>query len=268
MLRGKALLGVDVGFSKSRASTGIAWYASGRFEAAAVKSDKKARLSCLPSRFCADAAALDGPLVPQGSEGSSDSPRYAERLLSRGTFQHRCKPGFSHFGTGLELRKASHIAASQVRNVVKENSRLSAPFCLGTRSIVEAFPNAFLGVLLDDDVYAKSPKLKRGQKFDWLYESAIENRALERVMSHVGFCPPGLLAAVQREQHHEKRAAYVCLITAACVAAKELTSIGDKDGGWIVLPPLALWADWSKNALDESERALTAETSARNRIAR
>jgi len=268
MPRDKVLLGVDVGFSKSRASTGIAWYASGRFEAAAVKSDKEARLACLPSRFCADVAALDGPLVPQRSEGSSDSPRYAERFLSRGAFQRRCKPGFSHFGTGLELRKASHIAASQVRNVVKANGRLAKPFCAGTHSIVEAFPNAFLGVLLDEGVYAKSPKLKRGKKFDWLYEHAKENRALERVMLHVDFQPPGLLAAVQQEQHHEKRAAYVCLITAACVAANKITSIGDKDGGWIVLPPRALWADWSINAFYDSERALAAEMFTRNKIAR
>ena len=262
----KALLGVDVGFSKSRASTGIAWYASGRFEAAAVKSDKEARLACLPSRFYADVAALDGPLVPQRSGGSPDRLRYAERFLSRGTFQHRCKPGFSHFGTGLELRKASHIAAFQVRNVVKENGCLAMPFCAGTHSIVEAFPNAFLGVLLDDDVFAKGPKLKRGKKFDWLYEHAIENRALYSVMTHIGFCPPGLLAAVVREQHHEKRAAYVCLATAACVAADKFTSIGDKDGGWIVLPPRALWADWARNAFDKSERALAAETSTRNRL--
>jgi hypothetical protein len=35
--------------------------------------------------------------------------------------------------------------------------------------IVEAFPNAFLGVCVSSEQYFSIPILKRGQKFDWLY---------------------------------------------------------------------------------------------------
>ncbi len=246
-------MGIDIGFSTSRASTGVAWYTSGRFGVHAVKSGKAQILDCLPKSFCADVAALDGPLVPNSKNGGT---RYAERCLARGAFQRRCKPAFSHFGTGYALRKATRVAASQIRDVVKERSLRQTPFSFARRSIVEAFPNAFLGVILDDDVYEKRPHLKRGQKFDWLYERAMEERVIDKLVSHIGFAIPGLLDAVQREEHHEKRAAHICLLTAACVAANKLTGIGDEHGGWIILPPLVLWANWSRKALDESERAL------------
>jgi hypothetical protein len=35
-------------------------------------------------------------------------------------------------------------------------------------SIVEAFPNAFLGVLMPEEELLSAPGLKRGRRFDWL----------------------------------------------------------------------------------------------------
>jgi hypothetical protein len=38
---------------------------------------------------------------------------------------------------------------------------------------VEAFPNAFLGVLMPEEELALAPKSKRGRRFDWLYEQVV-----------------------------------------------------------------------------------------------
>jgi hypothetical protein len=39
--------------------------------------------------------------------------------------------------------------------------------------IVEAFPNAFLGVLTPEVDMLSELKLKRGRRFDWLYERMV-----------------------------------------------------------------------------------------------
>jgi hypothetical protein len=39
--------------------------------------------------------------------------------------------------------------------------------------IVEAIPNASLGVLTPEIELLSAPRLKRGQRFDWLYEQMV-----------------------------------------------------------------------------------------------
>jgi hypothetical protein len=143
----------------------------GRFGAEAVGSEKSERLACLPPGFRFDVAALDGPMVPRDNRNRFDCNRLAERSLSRGMFQRRCKPGFSHFGFGRQFRTATATAADEIAAVGMIWS-----------AMVEPFPNAYLGVLLEDSIYSRLPVLRRGQKFDWLHERAIENDAFERVM--------------------------------------------------------------------------------------
>ena len=103
--------------------------------------------------------AIDGPIVPD--EGEAVFKRAVERLFASGRFQRRCKPGFSHVkGTGLELRRAAGSAADCLAAVTS-----AWPPFLGVQSssIVEAFPNAFLGVCLDDRCYEAMHALKRGR---------------------------------------------------------------------------------------------------------
>ena len=59
--------------------------------------------------------------------------------------------------------------------------------------------------------------------------------------------------------NHDERAAFVCALTALCVAANDYTAVGDHDG-WIILPPYALLQPWARddleaNARDEALRA-------------
>jgi hypothetical protein len=49
--------------------------------------------------------------------------------------------------------------------------------------MVEAFPNAFLGVLIPEEELALAPKFKRGHRFDWLYDQMVKSGRLESLLS-------------------------------------------------------------------------------------
>jgi 3-octaprenyl-4-hydroxybenzoate carboxy-lyase len=91
--------------------------------------------------------------------------------------------------------------------------------------IVEAFPNAFLGVCLDDDVFGAMPSLRRGKKFDWLYEQWSSKGMVHKL--------PGLTtkeralfqAEFDKTVHHEHRAALVCVLTGLLTAHGHFTAI-------------------------------------------
>lgn len=112
-----------------------------------------------------DVIAIDAPLVPASC--SAITPRCAEQLLSRGIFQKRCKPGASHIlGTGHLLREHGRRAAHAIAGAASGDTMPPFPTIFPGAGIVEAFPNAFLGVALADRIYADSPRLARGSKFD------------------------------------------------------------------------------------------------------
>ena len=180
--------------------------------------------------------------MPVGSPDGLE--RICERLFIRGAFQTRCKRGLSHHGYGQDLRRAAAETASQVGHLASPGFEPERLVREGV-SIVEAFPNAFLGVLLPDACFS-GPAAGKRKKFDWLYEHAIRQGVFETVMEAVGWENPDLLAAIRAERDHEKRAAWICLLTAACAASGEAEVVGDAGSGWFWLPPLRLWAPWAK----------------------
>ncbi|RVI43994.1 DUF429 domain-containing protein [Sinorhizobium meliloti] len=251
------LLGIDVGFSRSRPTTGIAWSANGTFGAAKTHTDWKRRQQHLPAATTFSVIAIDGPLVPDGSPDLL--VRTCEQLLARGAFQRRCKPGSSHFGTGLQLKRAALETANQIRHLVSTPTLSQAVF--PDVAIVEAFPNAFLGVMLDEVAFADG-RIARGKKFDRMYELAVESGRLSALMSHLTWTAPDLLHTIEAECDHERRAAFICLLTAACAARGNAEIVGDPVSGWIWLPPSSLWANWAKAALEQNVARL-AQTDAR-----
>lgn len=255
MKRSLSFLGIDVGFSQKHASTGLAWQTSKEIRAATANADRESRLACLPIGFRANFAAIDGPLVPK--DIFPPIFRYSERCLARGVFSRRCKPGFSNWGHGLALRRAAWETAMQIKEIVGPMPTALERFAvIPGCAIVEAFPNAFLGVMLSDKVYARQPHLKRGQRFDWLYEEAKNAGVVKMLLKHLGDADDTLVRAISEERNHEKCAAYVCLLTALCAASGIAKMVGDKEGGWICLPPVSLWAGWASDALARSERDL------------
>lgn len=200
----------------------------------------------------ADVVAIDAPLLPI----CDDRKRCCERLFARGAFQRRCKPGFSHVkGTGQALRKAGFSTAGGLRALAPVRPQpVRFPLVFAQSSIVEAFPNAFLGVCIGDDIYACMPPLKRGEKFDWLYTAWCQSETFQAFTQQVSFLPESFVAFCKTNLDHEERAALICLATAASVANTSYTAIGDPEGGYFFLPPWQLWANWSRAEIDIQRR--------------
>lgn len=247
ILNETALLGIDVGFSKSRPTTGIAWSSRDGFGVAKTHTDWERRRGHIPPVMSFRVIAVDGPLVPTGYFDTL--VRTCEQVLARGAFQKRCKPGSSHFGTGLQLKSAALETARQVSHLASKP--IFANVVFDDIAIIEAFPNAFLGVLLSDQTFATRP-VRRGRKFDWMYDQAIEAGLFIHLMSVISWDAPDLLQSIETQRDHEKRAAYVCLLTAACAAAGKAEAVGNATSGWIWLPPLEMWAPWAQVALKKN----------------
>lgn len=97
-----SLLGIDVGFSESRATTGMALSVFGEIHTHRTFTDKARRLDCVPRGASPFAMiAIDGPLVPKDTPDTHY--RHCERLFVTGTYQKRCKPGLS-----VEAMKVVH----------------------------------------------------------------------------------------------------------------------------------------------------------------
>ncbi len=238
-----ALLGVDVGFSKTAKSTGMAWRVDGRISACRTGSAWEARCAALPAEVTFDLAAFDAPLVPPGDRLL---PRGCEAVFYRGAFWNRCRPGMSHHGRGLDLRRAGATAAEQFVAVVGcEFPLLSA--AVAGHAMVEAFPNTFMGVLLPEVLLDTLPPGR--SKSDRLYEACLTEEVFDRLIAGLGWPVAETVALLAAERNHDIRAAYVCLLTAGVAHAGTATVVGDCVGGWFWLPPGELWADWARAAV-------------------
>lgn len=243
------LIGVDIGFSKRRRSNGIAVVRDGKLIRAERLSVAE-RDAALRELTGVDVVAIDAPLLPRGT--ADTLPRYCERVFSRGLFQKRCKPGMSHVpGTGQLLREHGRRAAEQL--LAPDSFRPSEhPLkrVWPDSAIVEAFPNAFLGVVVSDNDYATAAKIKRGGKFDWLYDRWIERGSFPGVVA-AAHLPAEIATRCESEEDHDIRAALICLLTAAFAANGTAVAVGRDIDGYFFLPPRHLWQPWARSVIDE-----------------
>ena len=245
-----SVLGIDVGWSikyKKSAVCRLYWTAReidwkiGRFIATA--DDREKTISKIAGDHLLLAVAIDGPL----RHGFDQIGHYrsAERLLSRGELPKRIgKPGQSSSPNGKNL----NIQANKSAEFVKQRCRIREahhPVKIDKYAIVEAFPTTFLGTmienlaLLDDSNKKRSDRyfihLAKNQCFEKLVRRLIGNRTWSQPLFEV--------------VNHDDRAALVCAFTALCVATGEFTAVGDKEDGWIILPPRWMYAGWAWTAL-------------------
>jgi hypothetical protein len=105
-------------------------------------------------------------------------------------------------------------------------------------NIVEAFPNAFLGVVLPEEDFVPPATIRPRGKFDWLYDR-WRSRGLFRTIVAAARLPEEIAVRCEDETDHDLRAALVCLLTATFVFIDDYKAVGTETDGYFFLPPTA-----------------------------
>jgi hypothetical protein len=242
------LIGLDVGFSTKRRTSAVAKWSGTRLTLGRATSSWESRAGLIGGGFMTQVTAMDGPLlrVPHFEK------RACEQIFTMGLFQRRCKPGFSHIpGTGRKFREAGGESARQLADVTSGfDWSCEFPRVWAGKNLVEAFPNAFLGVVIPNQYFENMSVLRRGKKFDWLYDQCCDIQVFSKIIEAIGSIElQEILGIIEANQDHEERAALVCLLTATAVAKDRYTAVGEEHGGYFFLPPWDLWAKWSRQEL-------------------
>jgi hypothetical protein len=69
----------------------------------------------------------------------------------------------------------------------------------------------FLGVMMPEEELLSAPRLKRGRRFDWMYERIVTAGRLESALSKSLELPAEIWRRLISETDHELRAALICL---------------------------------------------------------
>lgn len=185
--------------------------------------------------------AIDGPLVRNLER--VHHYRSAEVLLSRGLFQSRGKPVQTSSGVGQKLHQHATELAELVIELEEEGHLTLADARQSDHvsrfAVVEAFPIAFLAVLLaDDDFPSRRPR--RGKISDKYWEIAIENGRLQRLAGtlSIGRDFDRLVSGIEDQ---DERAAFSSALSALCLAKTQYVAVGDPGCGDIILPDFDVW---------------------------
>jgi hypothetical protein len=84
------LMGIDVGFSKSRQTTAIACLDGDQLTLQRAGTTWESREAKIPKGFHPSFIAIDGPLLPRGTV--HDIRRQVESIFIRAPFHNRCRP--------------------------------------------------------------------------------------------------------------------------------------------------------------------------------
>ena len=256
-----AVLGIDPGYAKNKRTTGLGLLIIEstrlRWNSVNTATDSSWRLEDLrelvPRGTLLAGVAIDGPLVRDLE--TVHHYRSAEALLSRGLFQSRGKPGQTSSGIGQKLHQHATELAQLVIKLEREGHLTLAaaehPDPVSRFAVLEAFPNAFLAVLLSDDDFP-SHRPPRDKISDKYWEIAIENGRLQRLAEtlSIGRDFDRQIGAIE---DHDERAAFVSALAALCLAKTQYVAVGDPMCGDIILPDFDVWGGspqaWGKNTL-------------------
>ena len=238
-------LGIDVGFSANKATTGlclltidqnsVSWRCQNTWTDETRR--KQALRALVPAGTTLAGVGIDGPLA----SGLTCVQHYrsAEALLTRGAFQTRGKPGQTSSPTGQRLHKHATALAKMALDL-EQVSILPAthPDAIHEKRIAEAFPTAFLSVLLPEGSFSSTdPRVKS----DLYWMRALETGGLHDLLTQT--LTPGLVLDEPMDSisHHDARAALLCALVAVCVERGRYVAVGDSIDGDIILPPFELW---------------------------
>lgn len=242
--------GIDVGLTLVDRTSGICRTGDDGEVVTHTYIDRLSRVQELGRTILFDVLAIDAPILRKHE--LHYRPRACEKVFIWGAFQRRCKCGESQVpGTGQALRRAgvdtAHAFAADV-----SVSQCVRPFprVFGEHNIVEAFPNAFIGVTLSEQTFGSTPE--RGAKFDWLYDRWCEADVPGRLRELVAWDRETFWRATNNNNHHDERAALVCALTALCALRGTYVAVGEPSGGYFFLPPWETWAEWARKAVNHN----------------
>ena len=262
-------LGIDVGYSPSKDRTGLCLitleHGHFRWCCRNTGSQKARRLADLrdliPKGATISAVGIDGPLTTDFQ--LIDRYRAADAFLSRGAFSKRCKPGAVDARRGQIL----HYHATELAKLVEDYLRVADaghPDRIHQSRVVEAFPNAFLGVLLEgarcDQICDQLKGTGQEKKSDEFWKEAVGKHLLHDLIGHL---VPQIGLGKLDINDHDHRAAFVCALAGLCVAKNRYVSVGDPVDGNICLPPFNMWGvelgdRWGEVALRKNLPSLKA----------
>ena len=265
-------LGIDVGYSKRRRSTGLCLLevtpTSIRWQCLNTGTAEDQRLKDLRNLVPCGAhllgVGIDGPLTP----GLRVVPHYrsSDALLTRGVFAKRGKPGATSAPSGQQLHLHATLLAKLVLQLQDEAhltlAQSTHPNPVHPSRILEVFPNAFLSVLLADVDFCNRPLHRNASDVFW--EVAVrEESYLENLFKAL---TPGrrLAKPLESVTDHDHRAALLCALAVLCAAQNRYVLSGDPVDGDIILPPHEFWGKgpkgisepWAENALRQSVKAV------------
>lgn len=241
------IAGIDAGLTLREPTSGICRTGANGFMLGHTYIDKLSRHSVLTPVQNFDCLGIDAPVLPKNVVHYDSRP--VESLFMRGAYQTRCKPGASHVaGTGQALRRSGCDTAIQFAAETFSQVAVPYPRVQTNQNIVEAFPNAFLGVMLDQQVIAAAT-VSRGDKTDTFFALCNTTGAFQALQRHVGWPDTDFWNALAATTQHDELAALICAATAVCAHVGKYVAVGDAQGGYFFLPPWTLWQAWAKRAL-------------------
>ncbi len=241
------IAGIDAGLTLKERTSGVCRTGGSGFVLNHTYIDKISRASVLAPVRRLDCLGIDAPLLPKNVLHYNSRP--VESLFMRGAYQTRCKPGASHVaGTGQALRRSGCDTAVQFEAETFDKGAVPYPRVQADQNIVEAFPNAFLGVMLDQQVIATAA-VNRGDKTDTFFSLCNMTGAFQALQQHLGWADPAFWNAFPTTTQHDELAALVCAATAVCAHVGKYVAVGEAQGGYFFLPPWSLWQPWAKQAL-------------------
>ena len=267
-------LGIDVGYSKTRRSTGLCLLTitptTIRWQCLNTGTDESLRLddlrSLVPRGTHLLGVGIDGPLTP----GLRVVPHYrsSDALLTRGVFARRGKPGATSAPSGQQLHTHATLLAKLVLRLQDEAHFSLAPAThpdpVCNSRILEVFPNAFLSVLLPDDAFNGLRLKRNASDVFWMIAVDMEPHLHELIKS----LAPGrrLKTPLESVTDHDHRAALLCALAVLCADQNRYVLSGDPIDGDIILPPHEFWGPgpsgnsqpWAEIALRKSVQAVRA----------
>ncbi len=241
-------LGIDVGYSKPYATTGLCLITLDQdrlwWECRNATTDECERTddlrALIPYNAVLRGVGIDGPLCR--GLGPVNHYRAAEAMLNHAGIRERCNPSPANSGSGPSLHDhATTLARLFLALQSEKHCNIARAdderYTIHQSCIVEAFPDAFLAFLLPlNEIQAG---ISRGERSDQYWEVAVANGYLQalirRLERGVHFDPLGSI------RNHDRRAAFICALSAMCVARNKYVAVGAPGSGDIILPPRSVW---------------------------